>query len=125
MARLVWVALQWLMTAAFAFSAAVQWNDPDPIPWMAIYGAASAASAWAALRPAGYPWWFAAGIAVVALIWSLALLPQVLGKVRFRELFESWEMKSPRVEVAREAGGLLIVAGWMAVTALVRLALRG
>jgi hypothetical protein len=122
--RLVWISLQWLMTAAFLFSVVVQWNDPDPIRWMAIYGAAAAVSGWAALAPAGYPWWLPVAVAVVALIWSLTLLPQVVGKVRLAELFESWEMKSPRVEVAREAGGLMIVAVWMALTAVVRLAFR-
>ena len=119
------VAFQWLMTAAFTFSAAVQYNDPDPLPWMAIYGTAAAASAWAALKARGYPWALSALVGAVALVWGLSLLPQVVGKVRLPELFASWEMRSPRVEVAREAGGLLIVAAWMAVTTLVRLRMRG
>ena len=109
--------IQWLMTVAFALSVAVQYNDPDPLPWMGIYGAALVASAWAALRPRGYPWWFPAAVGAVALLWSSRLWPQVIGKVRLAELFASWEMKNARVEVAREAGGLLIVAVWMAVTA--------
>jgi hypothetical protein len=91
---------------------------------MAIYGGAAAMSAWAALRPFGYPWWAPAILAVIALVWSATLLPQVMGKVRIAELFEAWEMKSPRIEVAREAGGLLIVTVWMAITALVRFAHR-
>lgn len=122
--KAAWVVLQWLMTAAFVLSTVVQWNDPDPIPWMAIYGGAAVLSAWAALRPFGYPWWAPAIVAVIALVWSTTLLPQVWGKVRIAELFEAWEMKSPRIEVAREAGGLLIVTVWMAITALVRLALH-
>lgn len=124
MIKIAWVVFQWIMTAAFVLSTAVQWNDPDPIPWMAIYGGAAAMSAWAALRPSGYPWWAPAIVALIALVWSTTLLPQVIGKVRIAELFEAWEMKSPRVEVAREAGGLLIVTVWMAVTALARFAQR-
>jgi hypothetical protein len=30
-------------------------------------------------------------------------------------MFDAWEMKSPSVEEAREASGLLIVAVWMIV----------
>jgi transmembrane protein TMEM220 len=123
--RAWFVAIQWVMAAAFVFSVAVQYNDPDPLPWMGIYGAAAVASAWAALRPRGYPWPFPAVVGAVALVWSFFLLPQVVGKVRLPELFASWEMKSPRVEVAREAGGLLIVAAWMAVTASIRWMIRG
>jgi hypothetical protein len=117
--------LQWLMAAAFALSVAVQYNDPDPVQWMAIYGAAMAASIWAARRPRDYPWWFPALVAIVAVIWDGRLLPQVAaGHVRVPELFASWEMKNERVEVARESGGLLIVTAWMAVTTVVALLRR-
>jgi hypothetical protein len=117
--RIVAVALQWLMTAAFLLSVVVQYNDPDPLQWMGIYGAAAVAAAWAALRPGSYPWWYPAVVGAVALAWCSRLLPQVIGKVRIPELFASWEMKNARVEVAREAGGLLIVTVWMAITVLV------
>jgi hypothetical protein len=33
-------------------------------------------------------------------------------------MFDAWEMQSVNVEQAREATGLLIVAGWMAVLAV-------
>ncbi|TMQ70319.1 MAG: hypothetical protein E6K80_08850 [Candidatus Eisenbacteria bacterium] len=114
--------LQWVMTAAFVFSAAVQYNDPDPLPWIGIYGAAAAGAAWAALRPAHYPWWYPALVFAIALAWCARILPRVMGKVRIAELFEAWEMKNARVEEAREAGGLLIVSVWMAVTAAIALA---
>ena len=54
----------------------------------------------------------------VAVVWALTLASNVLGKVRFGELFEAFEMKDACVEVAREFGGLVIVAGWMAVLAV-------
>jgi hypothetical protein len=41
-----------------------------------------------------------------------------VGQVSIGELFESYAMKSAPVEEAREMGGLLIVAAWMAVLAL-------
>jgi hypothetical protein len=116
--------LQWIMVAAFALSVAVQYNDPDPLVWMGIYGAAMAAALWAATRPRSYPWWLPATIGVVALVWAARLLPQVAGRVRIPELFASWEMKNARVEVAREDGGLLIVAAWMTITTLAALLRR-
>src|SRR5262245_45026809 len=116
--------LQWIMAAAFALSVAVQYNDPDPLVWMAIYGAAMIVAIWAARRPGSYPWWVPAAVGVVALVWATRLMPQVMGRVRIPELFASWEMKNARVEVAREDGGLLIVAAWMAITTLVALRRR-
>ena len=99
------------MLLLFLFSVAVQWNDPDPIRWMAIYGAA-AVGCILNLLGRNYAWYY--GIVCVAgLIWAALLANKVIGKVRFGELFEEFEMKDHRVEVAREFGGLLIVAFWM------------
>ena len=105
--------LNYLMTALFLFSVIVQYNDPDPLRWMLIYGLAGAACVLAIADRLN--WMFPAVIGVVALVWALKLAPNVIGKVAFGELFEAFEMKDERVEVAREFGGLLIVAFWMAV----------
>ena len=37
----IWTAANVAMLAMFVFSVAVQYNDPDPLPWMAIYAAAA------------------------------------------------------------------------------------
>lgn len=111
--------LQWIMAAAFALSVVVQYNDPDPLQWMGIYGAAAVVAIWAASRPRRYPWWAPAAVGALAAVWAVRLLPDVLGRVRIPELFASWEMKNATVEEARESGGLLIVALWMAVTTVV------
>jgi hypothetical protein len=113
LASLVWITLNCLMAALFVFSVVVQYNDPDPLRWMAVYGAAALACV-LAIFGRGY-WPLVAALGLVALVWALTLAPAVVGKVRFGELFESFEMKDERVEVAREMGGLLIVAFWMAV----------
>jgi len=105
--------LNYLMTALFLFSVIVQYNDPDPVRWMMIYGLAGAACVLSIVGRLN--WMFPAAVGVVALAWALTLAPNVLGKVAFGELFEAFEMKDERVEVAREFGGLLIVAFWMAV----------
>lgn len=114
---ILWIILNLLMTAAFLFSVAVQYNDPDPIRWMAIYGAAAVICMLAIAGRGRWP--LAAAVGLLALVWALTLAPAVIGKVRFGELFEAFEMKDERVEVAREMGGLLIVAFWMLVSAIV------
>ncbi len=108
--------LNCLMTACFLFSAIVQLNDPDPVIWMLIYGLAGAACVMAILNRGR--WIFPAAVGLAALTWAMTLAPSVIGKVAFGELFEAFEMKDERVEVAREMGGLLIVAFWMAVLAI-------
>lgn len=108
-------ALNAVMTALFALAAAVQWNDPDPVRWMAVYGAACAISLMAARgrppRPA-----VAATLAAIAMAWAVAIGVRV-GGGSYLHMFDAWEMKTPAIEEAREATGLLIVAGWMLVVA--------
>lgn len=110
--------LNWLMCALFLLSVLVQWNDPDPVRWMAIYGAALAVCLAVALRarvPAAAPLL----IAVVALAWAIATIDG--GRTTgYLHMFDAWEMKSPNVEEAREATGLLIVGVWMLVIAVAR-----
>ena len=105
----------WLMCALFLLAVVVQWNDPDPLQWMAIYGAALAVCAATAMRrplPITVPLL----IAAVALVWGVITMRDVPGAGTYTHMFDAWEMKSSSVEEAREAGGLLIAAAWMLVT---------
>ena len=105
--------LNWIMCALFLLSVAVQWNDPDPVRWMAIYGVAFAICLAIGLRapvPALAPLLAAA----VALAWAIAIIDG--GRTTgYSHMFDAWEMKSENVELAREATGLLIAGGWMLV----------
>lgn len=105
--------LNYVMLAAFVLGVAVQYNDPDPWPWIVIYSAAavaclSFARGWMLRR-------LPVAVGLVALVWAATLVPDVLGHVGFGELFESIEMKGPEVEAGREMGGLLIITAWMGV----------
>ena len=100
------------MAAYFCFATLVQLNDPDAPRWMALYGAAAVVSLLAAFRPLAPLW--PALIGLLALAWALLLLPEAVG-TSFRQLFETWQMMSPGMEVGRETLGLLIVAAWMGV----------
>ncbi len=103
--------LNYLFLALFVFSVIVQYNDPDPWVWMAVYGLAAAACLIAHKQPAH--WLLSGTLLLATTLWAATIVPRVWGRVRFGELFEAWEMKDLRVEEARECGGLLIVAVWM------------
>jgi transmembrane protein TMEM220 len=103
----------WVMTAAFMFSVAVQYNDPDPIRWMLIYGLAALACI-LKLRHR-LPRYFPAAVGATAFGWAASIAPRVIGKTTFGDMFQSFHMINSVVEEAREMGGLLIVAAWMAV----------
>lgn len=102
------------MTALFAFAAAVQVDDPDPIRWASIYAAAAAVSLQMALRRQAWP--FAApALAAVAALWAAWIAAAGPALEVYGRMFDAWEMASEAVEEAREASGLLIVAAWMTV----------
>lgn len=100
-----------VMTGVFVLSAAVQWNDPDPLFWMALYGLAAALSALAATGRLP----FALNLAASALFAALAVswLPTLQGS-RY-EAFTSLQMRVAEDEEPREAGGLLLCTAWSAV----------
>lgn len=111
-----WTVANVLMTLAFAASVVVQYNDPDPLPWMALYGAAAAISGLEItrrVRPV-----FPALLSAVALVWAATLAPRVLGKVPFGDMFAEFEMRNPGIEESREMYGLLLVSTWIAAVAI-------
>lgn len=109
----LWAIADAVMLLAFVFSVAVQWNDPDPLAWVAVYGLAALACILAILRR--LPWLLPAVIAIVAAVWAGTIAPRVLGHVRFADMFGAFEMADVGIEESREMYGLLIVAVWMLV----------
>jgi hypothetical protein len=98
-----------LFATLFLLSVAVQYNDPDPLPWVLLYGASCVFALAAVL---GRP--FTAGAVTMLLLaglWASSLSPS-LGAFVSRDLSTTtFEMKAGDLieEEAREAGGLLIV----------------
>ena len=101
------------MGLLFLLSVIVQYNDPDPVRWIAIYGAAVAACVLALWGRV--PGWLPAITGLAAAVWAAFLLPRVLGQVAPGELFRERGMATMGIEEAREMIGLLLVAIWMAV----------
>lgn len=95
----------------------LQYNDPDPIRWMLLYGGGAAATV-AALHVDG-GWRAAALVALVAAAWGLYWWSGVIGHVQATDLWRKMSEKGGKVEEYREAGGLTIVATWLAAMALV------
>jgi len=93
------------MAAIFALSAAVQWNDPDPLRWVAFYGLACATAIAGAIGRPRFPLELAT--ALVSLGIAAALLPAA--ETARREAFSSFHMQSPDDELARELGGAALV----------------
>jgi Transmembrane family 220, helix len=115
----VFHGMNWVMCALFLLSVLVQWNDPDPVRSIAIYGAAFAICLVLAVRgriPTAAPLL----VIVVALAWSLTMMSGGPHSNMYSHMFDAWEMKSNPVEEAREATGLLIVGVWMLVVSVAR-----
>lgn len=104
-----------VMAALYLTSVVVQYNDPDPVPWMAMYAAAAVLSALAVRKRPGYAWPWPALVGAVALVWGLVLLPGVGNEASFGHMTDAWEMKNASIELARETTALLVTAGWMAI----------
>ncbi len=100
-----------VMAFVFLLSVAVQYNDPDGSAWMVLYGAAALLSMAVIFdRKVGV----ASGLlGLVSIVWALVLLLR-LGPVSAGEVLTGFGMASTTAEQAREVGGLLIVALWMA-----------
>ena len=109
----LWKVADVLFLLMFALSVVVQVNDPDPLPWMLIYGAAAVACL---LSLTGkLKWQFAVVTGIIALAWATSIAPRVVGQVRFMDMFADFEMKDLGVEESREMYGLILIGGWMAV----------
>lgn len=93
----------------FLLFAAVQFNDPDPLLWIAIYGIVAMISVGAFFNR--YHQYTLISLIGIITVWSLILLPNVFTWLTTSNLNEiAGEMMSdkPYIEGTREFGGLLI-----------------
>lgn len=107
--------ISWVMLGVFVLSMAVQYNDPDPIRWILIYGV-SAAFAVLAIR--GIVHWVSIPVALAYIGGVLYWMPgaQVDNPLH---LLTDVKMASMGVEEWREDGGLMICAAWMVALSVV------
>jgi hypothetical protein len=107
---MVFAALNSLFLLAYLLSALVQYNDPDPLAWIAIY--LLAAGMCIARFRRYQPRWLALSLYSASLLWIGMLLPNIIGQVSLAEIVESISMKTRAVEEAREIGGLALITLW-------------
>jgi len=102
--------VQAVVAACFLLAAALQYNDPDPYVWVAVYGAAGLVTWLQRRQPRRrIP---ALLVGSLAAIWALSLLPEAQGVGLF-DLPRPMHTKGGAVEAGREIGGLSVVAIWM------------
>ena len=95
----------------FTYAVVVQFNDPDPLRWVLIYGAAACLCF---LAVAGrLPWRPPLGYAAVAVVLGVDTWFRFRGDTDPMAGFPSWGIFNQ--EVVREVGGLVLVAIWMTV----------
>lgn len=101
--------------ALFLLAVAVQWNDPDPLPWMLGYGLAAGLSV--ATCFGRIPVALNALAAVAFVAWFATLAGSLPGAPS--AAFTSFEMQAASHEEPREAVGLLLAAAWTGLQSLV------
>ena len=97
-----------ILTVLFALFAIVQFNDPDPWAWIAMYGFVAVVAGFAAFGRF-QPYVILAGLAVV-VIWMVTLVPDFIHWVQMGMPTITGSMKAtePHIELTREFLGLLL-----------------
>ena len=100
-----------ILAVVFVLSAVVQFNDPDPIIWLSIYGMAMAGCvAWHLGR---LPLMGARIAGVGGLVGAVLLGVTGSSGADLSGIAMGWSMNSLASEEVREAGGLFIVGAWL------------
>ncbi len=92
----------------FLLFAIVQYNDPDPWAWIAMYLAVALSSG---LTAAGrYNKWLAWGTLAAALVWMAFLIPDFIHwlKMGAPSIVGSMKAEAPHIELTREFLGLFL-----------------
>lgn len=87
----------------FTLSALVQFNDPDPLVWITIYGVAALVSFLGIKHIV--PWWVYLVLSIAYLVGSIDQWPPHFEGIFFNELAK---MRNMNIEEARESLGLAI-----------------
>lgn len=97
----------------FLAFAAVQLNDPDPVPWTAVYLSIAVSCAMAAFQVR--PLWWLRIVTILILLWTVASLPGLFKWLGSGLPDITGEMKAstPVIEEMREFLGLLIGSATM------------
>lgn len=109
--------LCWVIAVLFVAFAWVQYNDPDPLIWMLVYGAVAVVYALAALDKPHRK--LALGVCIGTVGWALTYVPAFWDWIQMGapSIVETMKAEKPYVELTREFLGLVLAAaasGWLA-----------
>ena len=98
-----------ILTALFLLFAIVQFNDPDPYYWVAIYGAVALVSGFAVAGR--YNKTAILVLAGICIIWMATLIPGVIDWIEkgMPSITGTMKAESPHIEYLREFLGLLLI----------------
>ncbi|MCX6948086.1 MAG: hypothetical protein NTX39_00235 [Opitutae bacterium] len=102
-----------IMAGLFAFSVTLQFNDPNPAPWILLYGISAVAAGLAAAgRPSRY---LAFGVLAICAIWEIQYLRVGAWHTPFSALVAEWHMTNETIVLGREFYALILIGIWMTV----------
>ena len=91
-----------LFCLLFLAAAALQWNDPDPLIWIVLYGLAAVVSFFYFIGRRHF--WITLLFGLIYLIWAIVLWPDTWEGINLGE------GNIANIERARESLGLMIMA---------------
>lgn len=106
----------WALSLIFLLFVLVQYNDPDPISWMLLYGSICLNAGLLALQKPIRPLLWLSLLA--SLVWAATLIPAFMDWFAkgMPSIVQTMKAETPWVELTREFLGLLLAAaaaGWM------------
>jgi len=108
--------VQLLVCPVFAWFATLQWNDPDAMPWLLVYGLVTSlcfSGVFGKTTVVG-----SAVLAVVCISWATVLSFEVTDHIIQRSGTKGTLFELAEDEVAREVGGLGLAGMWCIVSAI-------
>jgi len=100
-----------LLCAIMGLCAALQYNDPDPLPWIAFYTLAATAGFLYTARVGPQA---CIAVAAVGGRWAVHIARAHHEIVSFTEIAQSMQAQAPGIELSRELGGLSLSSAWLA-----------
>ncbi|MFN7115478.1 MAG: transmembrane 220 family protein [Saprospiraceae bacterium] len=100
-----------ILAILFLLFAIVQYNDPDPFVWIAIYGIVAVVCALAAFKKY-YIWLILLGLAISA-VEATTTIPGFIEWIRLGmpNIAETMKAEKPYIEYTRELLGLVLCVG--------------
>ena len=106
----------YFMLLVFLLCMVVQYNDPDSLIWMTMYGFAAITCILSIRDKIHFS--ISIFIGFVGIVWALTLLPDVIYSYSTTDNLFTWKMNGLGVEKVREIGGLFIIILWMSILTL-------